>query len=400
MKARVGIISAGPGGLILVRLLQREGVDVSVFERDASPNARFSGGSLDMAASSGRKAIRAAGLDAAFRQLARPESDAYTISDETGRITFRVPARRFISQRPEIDRAQLRTMLLSSLALPTVQWGRRFVVLSDANARKRIHFEEGPTTDVDLVVGADGTRSHVRPFVTGQAPEYSGVTLLQGDIAEPARDCPAILDWVRGANFFALGRSIGVLVQARSSGALSLYISQKVPEEDDLSGIDLSSKDAVRAYTGEILRGWHPAIVEAVEVSAPLSVKPLVRTAVNQSWPHKPNITLIGDAAHVMPPFGGEGANMGMLDALLLAKALLDSGDDIATALVQYEQEMLVRTGGVQRATTALQEIFNAPNAAELLPRAFMGRLAFLAPFIPGAVSAMNFLLPKRTAAR
>lgn len=382
---------------MLARLLQREGVDVSVFERDASPNARFSGGSLDMAASSGRKAIRAAGLDAAFRQFARPESDAYTISDEIGRITFRVPARRFVSRRPEIDRAQLRTMLLSSLAPPTVQWGRRFVGLSDANARKRIHFEDDSVTDVDLVVGADGAHSRVRPFVTGQVPEYSGVTLLQGDIAEPARDCPAILDWVRGANFFALGRSICVFVQARSSGALSLYISQRVPA-GDLSGIDLSSRGAVRAYAGKILRGWLPAIVEAVEASAPLSVKPQVRTAANQSWPQKPNITLIGDAAHVMPPFGGEGANMAMLDALLLAKALLGAGDDIATALAQYEQEMFVRTGEVQRSTAALQEIFHAPNAAELLPRSFIGPFAFLAPLIPGAVSAMNFLLPKRSA--
>ena len=57
-------------------------------------------------------------------QFARPEGDAYTISDETGRITFRVPARRFVSLRPEIDCAQLRMMLLSSLAPPTVQWGR------------------------------------------------------------------------------------------------------------------------------------------------------------------------------------------------------------------------------------------------------------------------------------
>lgn len=395
MKGTVGIVGAGPGGLMLARLLQMNGVDVAVFERDDSPAARFSGGSLDMTAEAGRKAIRAAGLDTAFQRFARPE--AYTIADEAGRITLRIPALRFGSRRPEIDRADLRGMLLSSLAPHTVRWGRRYAGMSDSGSGKRLYFEDGSTADVDLVVGADGARSRLRPLVTDLAPEYSGVTLLQGDIPEPARDCPAILDWVGGGNFFALGRSIGVFAQARSSGALSLYLSQRIPAADGLAGLDLSGRAAVQAYAGRILPGWHPALVEAVAAAAPLSARALLRTVPDQSWPHRPDITLIGDAAHVMTPYGGQGANMAMLDALLLSRALLESRDGPAAAIARYEREMFARSGRVQRETAALQEAFHAPDAAERVPRVLMGPFAVLAPAIPGAVSALNALLPRRT---
>lgn len=383
---------------MLARLLQMKGANVLIFDRDASPEARFSGGSLDMAAESGGKAIKAAGLGRAFRQYARPEAGAYTVSDETGRITFRMPALRYASRRPEIDRAHLRKLLLSSLQPESVQWGRRFIGLSDMQSMKRIHFGDGGAIDVDLVVGADGARSRLRPFVTKEAPEYSGVILLQGDIPEPQKDCPAIQHWVRDANFFALGHSIGVFLQARSNGALSLYISQKIPTADGLDGIDLSTRSATGAYARTILRDWHPAFIEAMEAAAPLSVKPLVRTADHQSWSPKRNMTLIGDAAHVMPPFGGQGANMAMLDALVLSRFLLAAGDDMGAAIARYEQEMFARSGKVQRSTAALQEIFHAPDAAERLSKVFMGPFAFLAPAIPPAVSVLNSLLPKRKA--
>ena len=396
MSIRIGIVGGGPGGLTLARLLQMNGMQVTVFERDASATARFSGGSLDMAPDSGRKAIRAAGLDAAFRRRARPEGDAYIISDQTGRITFRTPPFRFASRRPEIDRADLKEILLSSLAPDTVHWGRRFAGLTDEGGRQRIHFEDGTTAEVDLVIGADGARSRVRPLVTSQMPYYSGGTLLQGDIANPAVDCPAIQQWVRNANFFALGNAIGLFIQARSTGALSLYVSLRIAE-DAMSDVDLSSRDAVAAYASEALRGWHPAFLEAVEASAPLVARPLVRTVDTQSWTHRPAITLIGDAAHVMPPFGGEGANMAMLDAVMLSRELARSPDDVAAAIVRYEREMFARTGNVQRSTAALQEMFHAPDAADRLARAFLGPMEFMAPVVPAAVSAMEALLPKRS---
>jgi hypothetical protein len=94
--------------LTLVRLLQMRAADVTVFERDASAAARLSGSSLDIDANSGRKAIRAAGLDDAFRRVARQQGEAYAIADESGKIALRIPAVRIISRRPEIARSCLR----------------------------------------------------------------------------------------------------------------------------------------------------------------------------------------------------------------------------------------------------------------------------------------------------
>ena len=92
--------------------------------------------------------------------------------------------------------------------------------------------------------------------------------------------------------------------------------------------------------------------------------RPLLVCPMDQYWKPKPNVTLIGDAAHVMPPYAGEGVNMAMLDALVLSKFLV-SEDTPGNAIAAYEAEMFSRMRSMTEGTIVNTEMFYAPDACE-----------------------------------
>jgi 2-polyprenyl-6-methoxyphenol hydroxylase-like FAD-dependent oxidoreductase len=108
--------------------------------------------------------------------------------------------------------------------------------------------------------------------------------------------------------------------------------------------------------------------------------RPLLVCPTDQYWKPKPNVTLIGDAAHVMPPDAGEGVNMAMLDALVLSKFLL-SEDTPGDAIAAYEAEMFSRMRSMTEETMVNTEMFYASDACErvvALFRSFVGGGAIL----------------------
>jgi 2-polyprenyl-6-methoxyphenol hydroxylase-like FAD-dependent oxidoreductase len=105
---------------------------------------------------------------------------------------------------------------------------------------------------------------------------------------------------------------------------------------------------------------WEPLFKHAVS----MVWRPLLVYPIDQPWASKPNLTLIGDAAHVMPPYAGEGVNMAMLDALVLSKFLLRE-DKTAIAIAAYETEMFSRMRSMTAETMANTEMFYAPDACE-----------------------------------
>lgn len=121
---RIAIVGGGPGGLTLARILQTRGIAATVFEQESSSTARWQGGSLDLHSESGLFALHLAGLDAAFRAVARYEDQNARWIDKSGTPFFEMTHEPGEGNRPEIDRAELRTMLLRSLDPGVVQWGR------------------------------------------------------------------------------------------------------------------------------------------------------------------------------------------------------------------------------------------------------------------------------------
>lgn len=168
MTPTIAILGAGPSGLVLARLLQLQNISYVVFERDTSSSGRAQGGSLDIHKEIGQKALEAAGLMDEFNKHARYEDQNTLIVDgKDGRVVFR---REWDGQtdKPEIDRKDLRDLLLASIPKENVRWGCRVQsVQREEDGLMSISFADGEVEKgFKLVVGAEGAWSKVRPLVS------------------------------------------------------------------------------------------------------------------------------------------------------------------------------------------------------------------------------------------
>jgi 2-polyprenyl-6-methoxyphenol hydroxylase-like FAD-dependent oxidoreductase len=373
---RVAIVGAGLGGLTLARVLQVHGIAAVVFEREASPDARTQGGTLDIHPESGQLALREAGLDAEFHALVRPGGEDLRIVDHTGRVLFdKITADNAPRLRPEIDRTSLRRILLDSLPEGTVRWDRRLLrAIPLAEGRHRIEFEDGSAEVCDLLVGADGARSRVRPLVTDVLPEYTGVTMVELGIPSVDRTHPKIGRMIGRGSFWALADRRCLVAQRNSQGRVRVYLALQTGADWIAScGIPFDSPSNARAALAGLLPGWAPeftALLAACDDT--VLPRPIEALPVGLTWRPTPGVTLLGDAAHLMPPVG-EGANMAMLDGARLALALAGNLADPAAALVAFEAEMFARTTPVAAESAETAAMLHSPTAAHDMARFFAG---------------------------
>ncbi|KAJ7719946.1 monooxygenase [Mycena metata] len=372
---RVAIIGAGLGGLLLARILQLKKnarISFTIYESDADASLRAAfGGSLDLKLESGQRAMREAGLHAEFIKLSRPVGEHMRILDKAGKVYHDVTEDGTSFYNPEIDRGQLRTLILDSLEPGTVQWGHKAtVVRKDAASDKYIiEFASGVIADnVDVVVGADGVWSRVRPLVWADGkPLYSGITFLETKI-NMAQNQHFNTIVGQGA-MFALDDGKGIMAQHNSGDLMMLYSAVRVPE-------DWATTSAVaRAETSEekvmlILEefsDWNEELKALIRAGENATIRPIYALPYDAAPRSKTdNIVLLGDASHAMSPFAGEGVNLAMADAADLAKVLV-SGQP----LEKYEKLMRNRANVAAKESATNLEIFFGEQAAEAVGKMF-----------------------------
>ena len=349
---QVAIIGGGPGGLTVATLLQKKGVAVTVYERDGDRTKRMQGGTLDLHTESGLAALAKAGLMDAFKATYRPGADKVRVVDKQAQIWDDEHARNAPttfgndSHRPEIDRGALRAILLDSLQPDTVVWDSHLIFLESVGNRWKLHFQNGTTIVADIIIGADGANSKIRPFVTSIKPFYSGVTIVEGNVPDSARNAPNIHALLKGGKIMALGDSKTITISAKGDGSLDFYTGWKAAANwAKDSGIDFNDNQQVLAWFKSQYEDWDTVWLELVKgASLPLVARPQYCMPLDQSWEAQSNITVIGDAAHLMPPYAGEGVNMAMLDALELSEHLTSNEfRDTKSAIAHYEKQMFVR---------------------------------------------------------
>jgi 2-polyprenyl-6-methoxyphenol hydroxylase-like FAD-dependent oxidoreductase len=298
---------------------------------------------------SGLKVMKAAGLMDAFKKNYMPGADKFRLLDKDAAIVFDEPNQgpadfddeRF---RPEIDRGALRNLLIDSLLPETVVWDSQFASMEQLNSAWKLTFKNGTTAVADIVIGADGYRSKIRPYVTDIKERYSGATIIQGEIDDPEKDCPELYKLVNKANLIAMGLGKTIAAQPRGDGGLTFYAVSLYPENwIHTCGIDFNNNSQVYDYLVDFFQGWNPVFYSLFKACSHFVPRPLNYFPFNQHWHAKATITLIGDAAHLMPP-SGEGVNTAMLDALDLSECLT-SGEynDLQAAIGAYEQRMRAR---------------------------------------------------------
>lgn len=343
--ARISIIGAGPGGLTCARILQRLGTAVTVYDRDDGPHARDQGGTLDLHADNGQIALREAGLLDDFFRLARPEGQEMRRYTAAGVLTgHHVPEPDELF-KPEIDRGVLRDLLLDSLEPGTVRWGHALErVGGPDDGPRRLHFADGTTVETDLVIGADGAFSRVRPAVSPAVPAYTGVSFLEAwfsGVDERHRDLAELVG--RGSAHAADGER-AMFAQRNGGDRIRTYLIQRVPADRiNTHGPTGAGTDAVRALLMERYAHWAPGLRRMItDNDGPFVHRPILALPVPHTWAHNPTVTLLGDAAHLMPPLG-VGVNLAMLDACDLALAL-GSAARVDDAVRAYEKTMLPRS--------------------------------------------------------
>ncbi|RDC64911.1 FAD-dependent oxidoreductase [Adhaeribacter pallidiroseus] len=378
----IAIVGGGPGGLTLARLLQMQGAHVKVYERDFHENARVQGSPLDMHQESGLAALIKAGLLDEFKKHFRPGADKMVIVNECAELFFSDPEAKpqedFGSAyfRPEIDRGPLRNMLLAALKPATVVWDSHFLSLEKQNTGWLLHFKNGLSAYADLVIAADGANSKIRPYITPVKSFYTGITMLEGNVYNSNKTTPRIAALLNGGKIMAFGNAKNLLIGQKGNGDLGFYASFKADENWHLNNsVDYADKNQLLAWFKTEYAEWSVVWYELFEnAETPFVPRPLYCMPLDQTWETLPNLTMLGDAAHVMPPFAGEGANMAMLDALELS-ACLTSGKyaTLPEAISFFEVNMRKRAALAAQESLENGERMHSENALHTMVHMFQG---------------------------
>jgi 2-polyprenyl-6-methoxyphenol hydroxylase-like FAD-dependent oxidoreductase len=371
MTTDVTIIGAGLGGLTLARVLHVHGIQATVYEAEPAPTARAQGGMLDIHDYNGQLALRAADLTDEFRSLILEGRQAMRILDRDGTVLFDQPDDG-TGGRPEVQRGELRRILLDSLPAGTVRWGRKVSgTRTLGEGRHEVTFADGTTVVTSLLVGADGAWSRVRPLLSTATPEYVGRSFVETYLFDGDTRHPAAAKAVGGGSLLALAPGKGIHAHRERGGTLHAYVGLTEPQ-DWFAAIDFTDVAAATTRIAQEFEGWAPELTALITDSdtAPV-LRPFNALPIGHRWDRVPGVTLLGDAAHLSVP-NGEGANLAMYDGAELGKAIAAHPDDVEVALTGYEQAMFPRATEAAAEGTQLHEFLFGDNAPHGLLTAFV----------------------------
>jgi 2-polyprenyl-6-methoxyphenol hydroxylase-like FAD-dependent oxidoreductase len=370
MNTPVTIIGAGLGGLTLARVLHVHGFAATIYEAEASATARAQGGMLDIHENNGQLALKAAGLFEKFLQIIHPGGQATRVLDREGNVLLDEPDDG-TGGRPEVSRGELRRILLDSLPADTVRWGHKVtavspVVSQPGSGRHTLTFADGSTVTTDLLVGADGAWSRVRPLLSEAKPEYVGTTFIETYLFDSDTRHKASARAVGGGALFALAPGKGILAHREANGALHTYVELNKPK-DWIDSIDFSNPVTAVARVVREFDGWAPELTALITDGETDPVpRPIHALPIKHRWDRVPGVTLLGDAAHLMIP-SGEGANLAMYDGAELGKAIAANPGDVEAALIAYERDLFPRSASEAAEAERVLQVCLGPNAPQSL---------------------------------
>ncbi|KAF1987642.1 FAD/NAD(P)-binding domain-containing protein [Aulographum hederae CBS 113979] len=398
---KIAIIGAGPGGLTLARLLHLSPhpLSITIFEGEVSPRIRAQGGTLDLHPESGQAALKKCGLYDQFLEHARFDGEAFVVCDKNLRkyVNFGGTKEGSSRGRPEIDRVRLREVLLGSLPEGMVKWSHRLQSVSESKSSSSspstqtrkftLNFTNGTTiSDFSLLIGADGAWSRVRPLVSDATPFYAGVGGLAFTVRSPETLHPALYKLVNRGSVFAFSDQRALMAQQMGDGSLHIGTYRARPE-GWMSECGFDIKDAAaakRRLLEEDFRDWRGSLKEFLEAAeegeGEVKAMNIYMLPIGHRWEHRAGVTLLGDAAHLMGPFAGEGVNLAMSDAMKLAEAILAAagatkeieGEEgrievLSKKVEAFEEDMFRRATGWQEVTMGMMTDMlltaDAPNS-------------------------------------
>jgi 2-polyprenyl-6-methoxyphenol hydroxylase-like FAD-dependent oxidoreductase len=372
MTTPVTIIGAGLGGLTLARVLHVHGIPATVYEAETSPTARAQGGLLDIHDHNGQLALKAAGLFEEFLGIVHRGAEASRVLDKDGRVLLDEPDDG-TGGRPEVLRGALRQLLIDSLPADTIRWGRKVTaVRSLGDGRHEVTFADRATVTTSLLVGADGAWSRVRPLLSDAQPEYVGTSMIETYLFDADTRHPAAARAVGDGSLSALAPGKGISAHREPDGVLHTYVQLTKPQEW-LDTVDFTDAGAATARVAAEFDGWAPELTALITEGETTPVPRTINTLpIEHRWDRVPGVTLLGDAAHLMPP-SGEGANLAMYDGAELGNALAAHPHDTEAALTAYEEALFPRSAAAAAEATHIHRMHLDDKAPYSLVGFFTG---------------------------
>lgn len=365
----IAIVGGGPGGLMLGLLLQRQGFSFTIYERGYQNMHSDRGGSLDIHDDSGQLPLKEAGIFENFRKHARYEGEDTRIVNKDGEILYDEDAEGE-GNRPEIDRGKLCDIIMEQIHPENIKYGFKFEKLIQRdNGEVELVFENGTTVMTNLVIGADGAFSQIRSYLTNAKPEYTGISMIEMNSDE--NEHPDLLKFNKNGKLIGLGGDQAILGQRNGDGRIMAYISFKTKYEklDEYRNLSL---DALKERLLAEYSDWDSELKNYIAYSYDdIKFRRIYKLPIGLTWTTQPNITIIGDAAHLMSPFAGEGVNMALYDAYLLAESFKNF-NNLTEVLKVYEQQMFEITKIHAKESQDNLEIFFSENGAEKMAQFFL----------------------------
>ncbi|MBP3965989.1 FAD-dependent monooxygenase [Paenibacillus sp. DLE-14] len=355
-KRRAIVIGAGIGGLCSALALQQRGWQVAVYDKAAA--LREAGAGIVLAANA-MKALDVLGVGNNVREAGAPVMQA-DIRTWNGRLITSLPAAKqaakYGTHSYVIHRAELQSILLQAvMAESPVYTGKQWMRGEQTDDAATAVFDDGMREKAELVIGADGIHSAIREQLFGASPlRYSGYTALRGVCT--LANIP--IGAASGGGFEALGQGRRFGFSSLGNGRVFWFAAVNAPQ-----GTILPAAERKPALL-DLFRGWYKPVVDAIEATDPATIlaHDIVDRAPLARW-SSGRITLLGDAAHPMLPNLGQGGAQAIEDAVVLARCLQQTEEDVPAALRAYEKERMARAYRVVRISRSMGRMVQLENA-------------------------------------
>ena len=338
---RIAIIGGGIGGLTAARALLRRGFEVEVYE--SAPELKEIGAGVALGPNA-MKAFRTLDLEDAVRDIAWSSEYQYLKNWDDGRVISMTPRaiteERYGARGCTAHRADLLDVLSAALPSDIVHLGARCTEVENTKDGAVARFRDGSEIEADIIIGADGIHSAVRASLFGpDAPRFTGKICWRCLV--PVDEIPGGLPTMDNTTW--LGPHGAVVVYPVRRGELVNVVAHY---DNDTWTEESWIRECDRQEVIDNYAGWHESLGRLFSASLKHYKWALYDRDPLQQWT-KGRITILGDAAHPMLPYLGQGACQAVEDGCVLAAALDSMRDDIEGALKLYERVRVPRASKV-----------------------------------------------------
>jgi len=338
-KVRIAVIGGGIGGCTAAHALLQKGFDVHVYE--AQPELKEIGAGVALGPNA-MKALRALGLEQAVREVAYQRDYQYLLSWKSGRVISKNARadteKRYGAAGCSVHRADLLDVLSSRLPQAAVTLGARGAEVDTHGSVAWAKFRDGTELEADAIIGADGIHSAVRASLFGaDSPRFTGKICYRSVIPVDAVPGPAVQEgtW--------LGPHGAIVIYGVRRGELINVVAH---HDDDTYTHESWITECDREEPIQRYAKWHESLKRLFSASKVWYKWALYDRDPIPQWTSG-RVTVLGDAAHPMLPYLGQGACQAMEDGCVLAMALDARPDDVPGALQLYERSRRPRASQV-----------------------------------------------------